>query len=394
MAPRPLLLLFGLLALGAGLAAQSPAPAADRSGPELFAAGRFAEAEAAFSRALRTGGSDPSLYFNRALSRLNLGEPTGARSDLDAFLALVPESTEGLLLRAEVRLLLDDAAGAAADATAGLALRSDNPAALEIRARAGLRLGRGDAARSDLERLIALHPEHVGAFLARAELHEVRGDPAAAAADLRRAAGLAPDRPEPLHRLGLLLFRQLDSAAAVGVLREAAARAPTDATVGRALASALYAAGDFAAAAAELQRAVELAPDRSDYARLLLPFALRRAAPTPTSAPPPMTGRLPEDPWPRMLARFLTGEVSEEELLLGAQNLAPASARPGRLCEANFYLGTQLLLTGDAASARHYLQQAADSGLTGFVEHTLARAELARLPAAPTPERTKPTRRR
>lgn len=163
--------------------------------------------------------------------------------------------------------------------------------------------------------------------------------------------------------------------------------------VTRALGYAYYAAGDYTAAAAAFQRAISLDTANSVYAWFVLQLAERRLG-IPASPAADITPTSPHYDWLVHVNRYLRGEVTEDSLLLGAQNLLPTEARSGRFCEAYFYIGSQHLLTGDTVSARNAFLEAVATNQSAFTEHTLARAELARLKDPPTPPNSRPSRRR
>ena len=60
-------------------------------GAALRRVGRFEEAIDACDRALELGDPCPFALYSRSLSRFNLGDAAGARSDLDNALAIWPE---------------------------------------------------------------------------------------------------------------------------------------------------------------------------------------------------------------------------------------------------------------------------------------------------------------
>lgn len=387
----------GLGLLLAGLLKAAPPPPVDSSDEALararFAAGKFAEAEQLFSRALASAHPKPSLHYNRAVARFNQQNYLGAKQDLDAHLILAPSSPDALALRAEIGLLLGRPADALGDVEAALESQPEDLNLSILRARARLELGRPEAARGDLERVLARVPSHARALIARGDVSLALGEWNAAEADYLRASELNPPEPEASFKLGLARFRRLEFTGAIAALKRAAELAPSGPLIFRTLGSAHYGAGDFAGAEQALRRSVDLDAGPATYARILLGVVQRRMG---KSTPPPSGQKLPpsdELSWPELLTRFHRRELSEDDLLLAARNLTPADARAGRWCEALFYTGTEHLLAGDHLAARHCFEEATATGQTEFVEYTLARAELARLPrATPAPLPKRPRR--
>lgn len=136
-----------------------------REGGALAAAGRHAEALAAFDSVLAAGYVRADVHYNRALVRRELG----------------------------------DAAGSSADIAEALRLNPDYVPALAVQAReAG-----PDRARSLWLRILELDPEHTAALREMARHHLERGEPAQALPYLRRQANQAPRDPGIRFNLGL-----------------------------------------------------------------------------------------------------------------------------------------------------------------------------------------------
>lgn len=379
--------------LGSAIGLSTPAPSSELSlGSRHFAAGDYAAAEEAFTRALTLNRSDPALYHNRALARFNQQKFAEAKADLSAYIALRPKDAAAFALRASICFLLDDAAGALADADAALAGDPGNADARLVRGRARIALGQTEGALEDFARLLQSQPSNAGALIGRGDVFLARGEVAKAKVEFARAFALAPSDPDAGFKLGLAHFRLLEFADAGRILATAAALSPESPLVARTLGYAQYAAGNHAAAATAFTRAIALDPTGAPYARLALFLAERRLGNSAT-APDVGSSDAPGDEWPRLIARYLRAEITEDYLLLAAQNLNPVEARSGRMCEAHFYIGSQYLLAGNTESARDQFEEAIASAHASYAEHVLAHAELARLKDAPSPPKRKSLRR-
>lgn len=383
------------LILLAGLVPRLPAQALPEShhlGRQYFAEGNYAAAEEAFTRELLIPQKRSTAYYNRAQARFNQRNYAGAKADLDAHLALAPSSL-AYAFRASVRLLLDDAAGAVADADEALKNGSGDGEALLVRGKGRARLGQYDGALSDFTSVLKTQPRHVAALLARGDALLATGNLAGAGADFLLAAEISPHDPDPPYKQGLLHFRALNPAAALPQLETAARLAPHVPHVWRALGYVHYANGNWDAAIPLFERAIALGSAHEPYAHFALHLSAKRAGrtgpPLPVMAP---GGAVPA--WPDIINGFLHGAVTEDDLLLSAQNLPPPGARRGRGCEAYFYIGTTRLLSGDVRGARYAFQEAVATEADSFTEHVLARAELARLTDLPDPPKPRPSRRR
>ncbi len=105
-------------------------------------------ARADFDRALDLAPADAApLRLGRARARFALADPSGAREDLQAFLAAHPEDPHGLLLDAETSLALGDREGAASAARRAADRATDEA----TRTRAALLLGRALLDQGDLQ---------------------------------------------------------------------------------------------------------------------------------------------------------------------------------------------------------------------------------------------------
>lgn len=374
-----LALVLWCLAGGLDAASRPPEPTLGR---QEFAAGDFAAAEAAFTRALTLNRSDPALYHNRAIARFNQQKYAEARADLSAYVALRPKDAAAFALRARVSSFLGDFPEALADTEAALAVDPGNTDALLVRGRVRTARGQFEEAIADFDRVLLAQPGDAEAHVGRGDAHLARRDPAAAKADFERASALAPADPDASFKLGLALFRLLELNAAIRTLAAADTLAPGSPLVARTLGYAHYAAGDHLAATTAFRRAIALAPNDASYARIALRLCERRLG-QPDSAASLDQPDAANDDWPRMIERYLNAAATEDYLLLAAENLAPVSARSGRRCEAHFYIGTMYLLAGNHDSAQVHFREAIATNESSFAEHVLARAELGRLKDLP-----------
>jgi len=82
--------------------------------------------------------------------------------------------------------------------------------------------------------------------------------------------------------------------------------------------------------------------------------------------------------WPGPVIAFMLGQLPLPALLEAARDSDPISERE-RQCEAYFYAGQQLLITGRRDEAARMLQSAVATGASSLYEYASARAELRRL---------------
>ncbi len=82
--------------------------------------------------------------------------------------------------------------------------------------------------------------------------------------------------------------------------------------------------------------------------------------------------------WPGVLVGYYLGNITPEAVLKAANDSDPKRRRE-KQCEANFYIGQQLLIDGKKAEATKMFKAALATNVTKFVEYEGARIELQRL---------------
>ena len=85
-----------------GEPAREPWKSEALAGVNAYAAGRHAEAVAAFSRALEHAPELPEAFYNRGLAHLAVGSNAEAAADLDAYLRLRPQAEDAARVRAQL----------------------------------------------------------------------------------------------------------------------------------------------------------------------------------------------------------------------------------------------------------------------------------------------------
>ncbi|MFL5271796.1 MAG: tetratricopeptide repeat protein, partial [Anaeromyxobacteraceae bacterium] len=208
-----------------------------------------------------------ALRVDRGIARLALGDPAGARAELEATRREGKMPVEAAAWMAIAEIAAGRRAQAAAITDALLAAPNPHPLALVARARldaAGRQLA--DAERN-LRDALARDPSLVEA---RADLGAVllaRGRPGDAKDELSRAAAGAPFRADVRRDLGRARLATGDPVGAAQELEAALSIVPTDALALRTLLAAARAGGDPARARRAAMRAIEAEP-RSAVAHL------------------------------------------------------------------------------------------------------------------------------
>jgi Zn-dependent membrane protease YugP/Tfp pilus assembly protein PilF len=293
-------LLVSFHARRTGVQAAAPGPGAlNNMGNSLAHQGEYAEAVAAFTRALALDPSFADAYANRGALSAHLQQHDAALADLNRALALDPDLLDAYSCRGYLRLGRGEYDAAVADYTQVLRRGGSRAAALRDRGLALLQKGDLDAALADLGESLRLNAGDAVTHNNRGVALARRGDYAAAATELREAIRLAPAFPNPYKHLAWLqatcpdgAFR--DGAQAVAnagrALRLADGQEPLWLGV---LGAAHAEAGDFAEAVRLQEQCLAEAPPeaRADLqARLQLYRAGQPYREGPAAAAVPQTG--------------------------------------------------------------------------------------------------------
>jgi YaiO family outer membrane protein len=182
------------------------APAGVMAGAQsLRRRGRFAEAEAAYRRALRRAPSDAGILVAIGLVQAFQGERrfADARASFERALALDPDSLDARLGLARIDLYADKLDDAQAGVDHVLERRPDYTDALSLRAR--IRLARRDArgAEVDFQNLVGRDPRDSDALTGLGDAQRAQYRDAEARGHFLRAAALAPDSQDIAKRLEL-----------------------------------------------------------------------------------------------------------------------------------------------------------------------------------------------
>jgi lipoprotein NlpI len=195
-------------------------------------------------------------------------------------------------------------------------------------------------------------------------------------ADVDKALPLGAQPSELLYARGIALLSlgRIDEAAAA--MRSA--REPGGRTfVTKGLGNAQYYQGQYAAAEASFREAAqESSGEDRDFALIWLFLSAQRNGGKGRDAIAPFVEQTDGERWPGAVVHYLAGRVSQDELLRSARK--DKQMERLNLTEAWFYVGQQLLLTGDAEGARRMFQRTVDIGALPYREHAFAQLELKR----------------
>ncbi len=92
-----------------------------------------------------------------------------------------------------------------------------------------------------------------------------------------------------------------------------------------------------------------------------------------------------DGPWFAAVAKHLTDDLSEAELLRLSKDETGVMKRIERECEAYFYIGTKQLFAGNTGAARQWFNRSVQTNVTKFIEYKGSQVELERLGNVPAP---------
>jgi tetratricopeptide (TPR) repeat protein len=136
--------------------------------------------------------------------------------------------------------------------------------------------------------------------------------------------------------------------------------------------------GNLEAALADYDRSLKMISGDSNRAWVLRSLVLRKL--NRTEAADALASQRAKwgNSWASELADYLLGQITEDELLQRAGEGGPDLA-PGRLTEAHYYVGVDLLLKHDPQLARQHFETCLSLNQSNYAEWPLATAELAAL---------------
>ncbi|MGE0745499.1 MAG: tetratricopeptide repeat protein [Rhodospirillales bacterium] len=223
-------------------------------------AGRLAEAEAGYRRALAIDAENPDALYLLGTVKLQLGQAVEALPLLERSVRRRGKNPHARAALGTALLECGRVEEAIRAFRRALDIEPRHADALHNMGNALAGLGRHGEARRAFERLVALHPDHPGALNNLALCLIAERQYAPAIEHLRRAVAIAPNYPNGYCNLGLALLEsgQVDEAAAA--LRRSLAIQPDDAMSHAFLGTALEQRGEIEAAERHCRRALALQP--------------------------------------------------------------------------------------------------------------------------------------
>jgi lipoprotein NlpI len=308
-------------------------------------AGNLGAAMTDYNRAIALDSKFSRAYTNRGLVKVDQGHIEEAIADYDRAIALDPKDYRAYLYRAHAREYERDLVGALADFDRTIELYAYSAFAFGRRSRLKSALGDLEGAMKDADQAMAIKPDEY-AFNTRGWVKKLKGDLDGARADFKQAIQINPRYAWSYANRGYIECMDGQGDDALKDFREFCALSETEQDYPR--------IGIWITRVRQGERA-EADKELAAYLEVRKP------------------GKLGD--WGGYVAKFLVGQISEEELFTRAKATSPKKVA-SQLCEAWYYAGEKKRLAGDNESAAQYFRKCLETDQKDFIEYAFARAEL------------------
>nr|WP_242016896.1 tetratricopeptide repeat protein [Trichocoleus sp. FACHB-46] len=153
-----------------------------------------------YTQVLQIDPHNDVAYTNRGVARYDLGDSAEAMADFDQAIQRNPDNSVAYCNRGFICAELGDKLGAIEDYSQAIALSPDDATTYFYRGVARTRIGNKLGAIEDYTQAIGLYPEDATAYLYRGLARAKLGDTPGAIADLQQAEQLFSDRGDLLNR--------------------------------------------------------------------------------------------------------------------------------------------------------------------------------------------------
>ncbi len=357
-----------------------------RSGIAKGAKGDLDGAIADFNKAIELNSRYARAYDGRGIAKWGKGDLNGAIADYDRTIELDPNDAYAHDNRGVAKQAKGDLDGALADYNRAVELNPKSVRAYDNRGIARRAKGNLDGAIADFDKALELNPKYTRAYENRGFIKSTKGDLDGAISDYNRAIELDPKNARSYDGRSFVKRIEGDLDGAISDYDRAIELNPKDAHAYYGRGVARYDRRDWSTALSDFRKAStfkpaalksETVPDYSRFGVWMARTKLGERDEATSELKQYLLVRTigkPND-WPSTIARFLTGDVSENDFLKAAESGDEKQTRNQR-CEAYFYVGTLRLINGDKSTAADYFKKCLDTGVKDFYEYRSAAAEL------------------
>lgn len=237
---------------------------------------------------------------------------------------------------------------------------------------------RYDDAIADYDEAARLNPGYSEAYYSRGNAYDRKSDDEKALASFDEAIRIAPEYAAAHNNRGLVYIREGKLDLALADFDAAVQRAPGFRLALDNRGRVRFFQGNYAGAADDFAAALKLKPDEP-YTAMLLYLSQLHAGQDARAPLKSNAAALDRATWPYPIVAAWLGDSDTQTVQADATRDTNPD-RVGQSCEADFYFGDTAFANGDAATARDLLQRAVARCPSNYLEVTLAKYELPRLP--------------
>jgi len=240
------------------------------------------------------------------------------------------------------------------------------------------RMGDFDSAIEDYTKALDLNSSYLGAYNGRGLAKSHQGNFDGAIADFSAAIKLKPAFTEAYFNRGNAAFLQGNMDMAIADYSKVIELKPDHGQAYFHRALARDCETNYDGAASDYAKAKELQPGNGEANSSIAVHAAllaKRTGDDVNAQLKPAVGW--SDAWSKGLASFLSGKISEDQLLSLAGR-AEGDVQTRQQCEAWYFIGMTKLIAGNKVAAKADFQKAFDASGPSLIVHRLARVELDR----------------
>jgi tetratricopeptide (TPR) repeat protein len=214
-----------------------------------------------YNQAIKINPNYANIYYNRGVTRYELGDKQGAIADYNQALKINPNLAEAYANRGVVRHDLGDKQGAIADYTQALKINPNYADAYYNRGNAHKDLGDKQGAIADYTQALKINPNYAQAYYNRGIVRSELGDKQGAIADYTQAIKINPNYAQAYYNRGIVRDDLGDNQGAITDYNQALKINPNDADAYYNRGIARDDLGDKQGAIADYNQAIKINPN-------------------------------------------------------------------------------------------------------------------------------------
>jgi len=384
--------------------------------------GDFKSAILDFTKSIELKPDYADAYLNRGYSKSCRKDQVGAIQDYNKAIELKPDYAVAFADRGHSKSIIGDRDGAIQDYSKAIKLKPDYAEAYEYRSRVEYEKRDKESAFLDLNKSIEINPKFVLAYHDRGYIKSYHGDQDGSIVDFNKAIELKPNLAVAYLCRGNSKSIIGDRDGAFSDINKAIELQPKSSHGYLMRSKVKNRNKDFECALLDANKAIELDPnnpyvyfrlglthyDSGKYEESLDDFmkckvyeesnhlfsdyswfrtwlnrdrlsgenaAIQELLDSKTKGKISLSSK-----WQVAIFRYLSNQIDEQSLITTAKNNDPMTEKEN-LCEAYFYSGTRLLISGKTPDAIEHFKKCVSTGIIYYEEYDSAQAELSHMSA-------------